>query len=518
MLDTLHHRLIVSCQASEGDAFCSPDSMARFARAARDGGAAGIRANGPADIAAILQAVDLPIIGIQKRVMDDGNVLITPDFQSARALVEAGASAVALDCTARGQRHGALERLRQIKRKLRVPVLADIATEEEALAAAEAGADFVLSTMRGYSAETAKIRTFEPQFIARLKALVKVPVIAEGMIGTPAQARAAMEAGAWAVIVGTAITRPHELTRSFAEAIQTDTAHYIGIDMGATNTKYGIATGDGKLLWTKTKTTPSTEGREALLAHLAAIVDESIAAGPAPRAIGIATTGWVDPSTGIVAFAGKAMPGWTGTVLADIAGLPVVGDNDARATLLGEMRYGVARGCRNVILLTLGTGVGGGVAVDGRIMEGASSLAGGLGHQPVVNGTLPCPCGQIGCLEMYTNKEALARYGAPSSFGSAKSLIISANCGNTRAQQAIATLAAYLAQGCATLVHIFDPELIVIAGGLAEDNPLLFTHLESELAPRVFAHAQRRLRVTPSALGYHAGVLGAVALAKEHNR
>lgn len=263
MFELLHHRLIVSCQSSEGDAFHSPDSKARFALAARDGGAAGIR-----------QAVDSPVIGIQKRSEEDGNAPITPDFESAIALVQAGASAIALDCTARAQRFGALSRLR-------VPVLADIATEEEAISAAGAGADFVLSTMRGYSAETVKIRVFKPAFITRLSARLSVPVIAEGMIATPAPAR-------------TAITRPHELTRSFEQAIQTDTAHCIG-----------IATGDG---------------RAALLAHIAGIVDEGVSEGPVPRAIGDATAGWVDTNSGEVVFANESMAGWTGTVLNEFAG------------------------------------------------------------------------------------------------------------------------------------------------------------------------------------------------------
>src|SRR6185312_6379045 len=104
------------------------------AKAAVDGGAAGIRANGPEDIAAIRRTADVPIIGIQKTVMEDGQILITPTFAAARDLVEAGADMVALDCTERGQRYGALERIQEIK-KLGVPVLADIATRDEAIAA-----------------------------------------------------------------------------------------------------------------------------------------------------------------------------------------------------------------------------------------------------------------------------------------------------------------------------------------------------------------------------------------------
>ena len=139
--------------------------MARFALAAVEGGARGIRADGPEDIRAIRNAVSVPIVGIDKVRQDDGEVLITPSLEGARKLVEAGANAVALDCTARGQRFGALDRLRKIRRKtLGVPVLADIATVEEAAQATAAGADAVLSTLRGYTSDTSHVVGFEPAF------------------------------------------------------------------------------------------------------------------------------------------------------------------------------------------------------------------------------------------------------------------------------------------------------------------------------------------------------------------
>ncbi len=199
--------LIVSCQADPTDAFYG--LMDRFARAALAGGAKGIRANGPDDIRAIRHAVELPIIGIQKSLHHDGKILITPSFESALALASAGATAIALDCTRRGQASGAFDRLRRMKAELKLPVMADIATVEEAIAAFEAGADFVLSTMRGYTVDTSDIAHFDPRFIEQLVRAVGVPVIAEGRVDTPDLARQAIEAGAFAVVVGSTITRPH---------------------------------------------------------------------------------------------------------------------------------------------------------------------------------------------------------------------------------------------------------------------------------------------------------------------
>ena len=266
----LKGELIVSCQAFDGSPFRNSESIARFAQAAVQGGAAGIRANGVEDIRAIRRAVGVPIIGIWKARQDDGEILITPSFEAAQKLVEAGAGLVALDCTGRGQKHGALSRLRRIQDELGVPVLADIATVEEAVQAAQAGADAVLSTLRGYTPATRQVQAFEPFFIAQLTQAVDVPVIAEGRIQTSAQVRAALEAGAYAVIVGTAITRPELITREFVAAAHGwQRAHdpkrvFVGIDMGGTRTKFGLVSNRGDMLYQSSAPTPWNEGRDAL--------------------------------------------------------------------------------------------------------------------------------------------------------------------------------------------------------------------------------------------------------------
>jgi len=194
--------------------------MARFAASAVAGGAAAIRARGPDDVGAIRKAVSVPILGIAKVKQADGRMLITPTFESAQELIAAGADVVALDVTRRGQQFGALDRIRRIRQELRVPVLADIATMDEALAAAGAGADFVLSTMRGYTDDTVDIQYFDLRFITELAQRSPVPVIAEGRIDTPEQARSALAAGAYAVVVGSAITRPAAIARRFADAVE----------------------------------------------------------------------------------------------------------------------------------------------------------------------------------------------------------------------------------------------------------------------------------------------------------
>ena len=210
----------MSCQAREGEPFRNPDSQSRFAISAVDGGAAAIRAQGPDDVRAIRLVVNVPIIGIRKIKQHDGRMLITPTFESAQELCEAGADLIAMDVTARGRRLGAAARLARIRSDLKVPVMADIATLDDAMAAAQAGADAVLSTMRGYTDDTAHILAFDCDFIRELVRESSVPVIAEGMIDTPEKARKALDAGAYAVIVGSAITRPATIARRFSIALE----------------------------------------------------------------------------------------------------------------------------------------------------------------------------------------------------------------------------------------------------------------------------------------------------------
>jgi N-acetylmannosamine-6-phosphate 2-epimerase/N-acetylmannosamine kinase len=524
---SFEHRLIVSCQAPEGNPFSDSDSMARFALAAVSGGTAGIRANSPADVSAIGRVVRVPIIGIQKERQDDGQILITGSFEMARRLVEAGADLVALDCTARGQRYGAMERLRRIRHELGVPVMADIATLEEARTAAEAGADLVGTTMRGYTQETIDCRTFEPAFVSALVRVLKIPVIAEGRIGSPAQAAQAIDAGAFAVVIGTAITRPDQITGSFAQAIERRAKaaiprYFIGIDLGGTNTKYGVASNDGEMVRSGVLATPSGGGREILLRHLehTARVCRGLAEdfGVAPAALGIATAGYVDPGTGCVLYATDNLPGWTGTHLADalhkVTALPVAVDNDAVAFAVAERHFGAAKGVDDFMCMTLGTGVGGGGYVGGRLHRGAHFLSNAVGHLIVEPNGYPCTCGRKGCLEAHANAAAMLRY-AEGSFANPAELIQAAALGNSIARKAIRTYAGYLAAGMALAVHLLDPRMLVLAGGLTEKNSCLLSDLEEELSARVMAWDRREVQIRISPLGYFGGVLGAVALASE---
>jgi N-acylglucosamine-6-phosphate 2-epimerase len=221
-LDAIRGRLIVSCQASEDDPLDNLDTLTRIATSVLRGGAGGLRAEGVPRIAAFRAITQLPIIGLIKTRDTNGDVYITPDFHSAKAVSNAGADIIALDCTARRLTAAEPwpELIHRIHTELNRPVLADIATLEDALAAERAGADAVATTLYGYTTETANLRTVSWSLIQYLVAHLTIPVLVEGHITDPQDARRALDMGATAVVVGSAITRPGTITARFVEATQ----------------------------------------------------------------------------------------------------------------------------------------------------------------------------------------------------------------------------------------------------------------------------------------------------------
>ncbi|CAH2603795.1 putative N-acetylmannosamine-6-phosphate 2-epimerase [Rhodovastum atsumiense] len=210
--------LIVSCQARTDHPLHGPTFMAAMARAAQQGGAQAIRCAGPMDVAAIRATTTLPIIGLFMRFDQGFHVTITPDFESAYAVAEAGADIIALDATARARRgEPAATLIRRIRGELGHEVLADVSTLEEALAAERAGATWVATTLAGYT--DAPVPE-EPDFnlLEALVAHCRAKVVAEGRYRTPAQVARAFAIGAHAVCVGTAITDPRGLTQRFVAA------------------------------------------------------------------------------------------------------------------------------------------------------------------------------------------------------------------------------------------------------------------------------------------------------------
>ncbi|MFD0620448.1 N-acetylmannosamine-6-phosphate 2-epimerase [Paenibacillus sp. GCM10027629] len=224
-------KLIVSCQALSGEALHGSDVMAKMAVAAARGGAAGIRANSPVDIAAIREQVDLPIIGLWKCDYPDSEVYITPKYNDVEAVVKAGADIVAMDATLRERPDG--ENLEDIVRKVKANytclLMADISTLEEGLEAYRLGFDIISTTLSGYTDYSPAIAGPDMELVQELSKQVPIPVFAEGRIYTPEQAAALLQIGAYAVVVGGAITRPQSITERFVDTIHESRRAAIGI-------------------------------------------------------------------------------------------------------------------------------------------------------------------------------------------------------------------------------------------------------------------------------------------------
>ena len=222
IIQRLKNCMIVSCQSEGDDPFnADPAYMALFARAAEMGGAKGIRTQGIAKLKAIKEAVSLPVIGLLKDKFSDGTVRITGSFDEVEQLIEAKSDIVAIDGTFR-LRQGLTgpDFIKTIKEKYRCLILADIATYEEDIACEKAGAKCISTTLNGYTPDTLQYHD-GPNYdvLERIVKDVKIPVFAEGRYNTPAEAKHAMELGAYAVISGTAITRPRVCTSWFVDAV-----------------------------------------------------------------------------------------------------------------------------------------------------------------------------------------------------------------------------------------------------------------------------------------------------------
>ncbi|MCB0153862.1 MAG: N-acetylmannosamine-6-phosphate 2-epimerase [Anaerolineae bacterium] len=216
----VYQQLIVSCQALPHEPLFGAEIMARMAVAAAQGGAKAIRANTPVDITAIKQAVDLPLIGLFKADVPGYAVYITPTLAHAQAVADAGAEIIAIDATDRPRPAGDLaDYIAAIQRETGCLVLADISTVSEGVAAAAAGADLISTTMSGYTPTSPRQAGPDLVLVRALAAQVTVPVLAEGRFHAPGQVKQALAAGATAVVVGGAITRPQEITARFVAAL-----------------------------------------------------------------------------------------------------------------------------------------------------------------------------------------------------------------------------------------------------------------------------------------------------------
>jgi predicted NBD/HSP70 family sugar kinase/putative N-acetylmannosamine-6-phosphate epimerase len=511
------------------------ETLRRVAASALRGGGSGLRVNSPEHVAVMRRDTDVPIIGIQKRYLG-GELRITPDFASAAELAAAGADIVAMDCTDRPYLHGEpwREILQRIRAELDVLVMADISTYAEGMAAAEAGAGLVGTTLHGYTKETAGGgRGFNWELLRKLADDCGRPVVAEGNIATPEEARRALREGAWCVVVGSAITRPRNIAAGFARALASeDSLRYaVGIDIGGTSVKGVIVDGAGRMTHPVSVPTEARGGREVIAASTSEAISLTLAAaadaGVTPAVIGVASAGAIDAQRGVVFAATENLPGWAGFDLRgfieDQFGLPAYVENDAHAAALAELYFGVGRTLTNFVAMTLGTGVGGGIVVDGRLIRGAVGFAGTVGHQTIRFDGRQCNCGRRGCLEAYVSTAALvgeyrSASGAAPVEGESDAQVAMrigklAERRDGAALAAYDALAGYLAEGIANLFNVLDPDAIVLSGGLIESQIRFMANVEARVTELLHFGSKRAPRILRSTVAVYAGAQGAAAAA-----
>jgi glucokinase len=305
----------------------------------------------------------------------------------------------------------------------------------------------------------------------------------------------------------------------------------VAVDLGGTRFRVALCDARGALRARHTYPTESARGPDRILEHIASAIRTVLAAAPADAevaGIGVAAPGPLDPWRGLI-YQAPNLPGWENLPLAErlaaLTGYPVRVGNDANLAALGEHRFGAGRGVAHLVYVTVSTGVGGGIIVNNELWLGARGAAGEIGHTVIERYGPPCSCGNRGCVEALASGTAIARRaaaalaaGRPSRLGaagtqpSAEAVARAAADGDALAIEILEEAARALAVGLVNLLHLCDPQLIVIGGGVARAGEHWWRALRDEVARRALPVYRQELRLVPAALGDDAGLVGAAAM------
>jgi glucokinase len=299
-----------------------------------------------------------------------------------------------------------------------------------------------------------------------------------------------------------------------------------------------IADDDGRILGEDRRPTEASEGPQAGLERIATSLEAALAQAGLGRgdllAAGVCSPGPIDRERGVLPEASN-LPGWIDVpirqTLSDRLGVPAILEHDATAAAYGEFVYGAGRGCRNIVYLTVSTGIGGGLVLDGHLYRGATGAAGELGHITIEADGPLCFCGKPGHVEGLTSgraiasqaNAALARGGSPliARFAqedggvSAATVQRAADAGDTEAIRILRQAGRYLGIGLAAYVDIFNPEVIIIGGGLRHMREHYLGPAEEEMRRRAQTESLKTVRLVEVELGDYSGIMGVVALLRE---
>ena len=311
----------------------------------------------------------------------------------------------------------------------------------------------------------------------------------------------------------------------------------IGVDLGGTNLRTALLSEDGDILDKRKEASHASDGWKKVVARLIDNISRqreiAVKQGLFVTAVGVGAPGIIKMDKGVVVKSPN-FPDWNNLPLKEelekVLQIPVVIENDANAAALGEQWRGAGHGIGSMILLTLGTGVGGGIVLNDKIWHGADGMAGEIGHMTIFPDGRPCSCGNIGCLEMYASARGIVKSycealettnpKACSDPAAITSEIVyrEARAGNERAIRVMNEMGRLLGIGIANLINIFNPEMIVIGGGVKDAWNLFINATNQEIMRRAFQVPAERTNIVPSLLGDDAGMVGAAAVALQKIR
>lgn len=286
----------------------------------------------------------------------------------------------------------------------------------------------------------------------------------------------------------------------------------LAIDIGGTAAKLGLMDREGRIYARREVSVAFDQYQTPILdtvrkAALAFAAENSADI----EGVGVSATGQVDTATGVVVGTNGKIPHYEGSpikaALEEAFRVPVWVLNDANAAALGECFLGAGKDCRNVLMITLGTGVGGGLVLNGQLYDGARGIAGELGHFTLYQDGAPCACGKRGCYECYASTTALVRRAG---VRDGRALFAAVEAGDARLQSALDAWLDDVAAGLTGLIHIFNPELVLIGGGVSAQETLLMAPLRRRVLAGVMPRFAENLRVERATLGNDAGMAGAL--------
>ena len=309
--------------------------------------------------------------------------------------------------------------------------------------------------------------------------------------------------------------------------------YYVGIDLGGTNIKAGLVDEQGQIIEKASVPTLVERGHEAVIEDMAKlslqVIEKAGKTLDDVGGVGIGLPGVLDPRTGRVPFCTNL--GWHDVpvieLMRKVIDKPIYVDNDATVAALAENVAGVSAGARSSVFLTLGTGVGGGIVIGGKVYSGSNGVGSELGHMIVMIDGEPCTCGNRGCWERYTSATALIRMGreaakahpesilnADGEVTGAKQVMDAAKAGDPAACEVFDKYTTYLATGLVNIINFIDPEIIAIGGGVSAAGEFLIQPVREKLAKMIFYKAMPYARVELATLGNAAGIIGAAMLAR----